>query len=130
MTRITFIRLGFWFKERNNCHRDHQIRQRQEGIGDPHEDTVAPALIHAADDGDEYPQRPRDKDSQKTDSDRNTGAIDQPAEHVAPQVIRPQQVLRQARSLERFNGICPNRVIGCEQRGKESAEESNRQNHE
>ncbi len=54
----------------------------------------------------------------------------QPAEHIAPQVIRPQHVLRQAWGCESVHGIGLNRVVGGEQGSKEGAEDGSRQHHE
>src|SRR3989304_6190064 len=75
-------------------HRDRQQdeRERQLDVGQAHEHVVHPPAEVAGDEPDGHPEGPRNGHRGAPDQERDAGAVDDPRQDVAAQVVGPQQV--------------------------------------
>src|SRR5439155_610196 len=75
--------------------------QGKPGIGEPHDDLIDPAAEIAGDDAENGADEPRDDHGGEAYDHRDSGAEDEPREHVAPEVIGAEQVLLASARLPR-----------------------------
>ena len=74
--------------------RQQQVRNRQPGIDRARDERVDPAAVVAGEQPEEDPDHGGDRGRDERHQQRDPGAVDDPAEHVAADLIDPEQVGR------------------------------------
>ena len=78
--------------DRGEDDREDEGRQDEEEVGDPHQAVVGPAADEARDDADEGADEDRDQRRQEPDRHRDARAVDRQVEHVAAELVGPEDV--------------------------------------
>jgi hypothetical protein len=93
-------------ERRDEGQRQKQLRNREEHIGDAHEDTVGPAAVGARDSPDQQAQRCGGDDDQRHDQQRQPRSVEDARIDVAAELVRAQPELPPRRAE-------PCRQVGC-----------------
>ena len=97
--------------------REHEAREREHDVHDAHQRQVDPAAVEAGQQADQGAEDERDRDRDDADLKRDLGAVDDPCERVAADLVRAHRV-RPARAEQPVGG----RVVRVD-RPDEAAEE-------
>ena len=65
-------------------------RQRDHGVGDPHQEGIEPAAGIACHETDRGTDQRREEGADHADGQGDPAGVEEPQEHVAPQLVRPQ----------------------------------------
>ena len=71
---------------------DGEAGNREEQVGDAHEDVVDVAAVEAGDRADRRPDRRREERDEDRDPERRADAVDDPAQVVAPELVGAEDV--------------------------------------
>ena len=116
-------------QRRHEGERQDQRRERQEDVGDPHQHRVEPAAEVAGERPDREPDRPDDDRDQRDDRQRDPRAVDDAAEHVAPDLVGAEEV-RAARRLQHRRQVLQVGVLRRDQRREHRHHDQHRDHHQ
>ena len=88
--RMTFSRARA--EDAGHGEREHEGREAETAVGDPHQHVVDRPAGVAGEQSDEEGDRHRDRDHRDAHDERHPGAVDDAAEEVAPEVVGAQPV--------------------------------------
>ena len=71
---------------------EQDAREGERDVHDPHDEVVDPAAQVSADEAEQHAPERGDQDGEHPDEQRGARAVDDAAEHVAPEMVRPERM--------------------------------------
>ena len=106
---------------------------REHDVDEPHQHAVDPAAEEAGDGPDERAERQADRHRDDADQQRQAGAVEDPRQLVAPEVVDAEQVVQRragTAALVDQRQVLDARVVRREERGEERDEDEEGDQHE
>jgi hypothetical protein len=116
-------------EDREAGERDHDLGEREQDVDQAHQDPLEPAAGVAADEAEQQAAGERDADRDHADLEGQPGAVDDPAEQVAAEVVGAEPVLRRGR-LEARPGAHLQGIIRRDRRREEGTQDQQQHDRE
>jgi hypothetical protein len=104
----------------DDAHRQHEQRERHDGVGDAADDAVGPAAEEARGDAGEPAQREDQRHRGDGDAEIEPGGDDDPAEDVAAELVGAEPV-RQLGGCRAEAGVAGERIVGHDRGAEDGA---------